>query len=262
MRTLVVVFLLSLAQPCTPTITSDLSAFNGTRCYAKDDEFYSAESCGSYDSDTCTNYCDKSVACSALCGSMCEEEAGALCAFAVLSDITSVCLNYTSTSRLRRLGDSSEIHGLEQLSDTNTTKNATQAGCDDHAYCEYCLGDEMCVHIILDVAKRVFTTELYDNLIYTGAAPMAMVLIGSLTEVCDILASDAGLPTVQLNDIQTGKEISKLNAGSQWSLPPASLLFGGLILMTLTLFGVITNRMGRKLSREHETLLAVKETAS
>lgn len=218
------------------TDSSDISG-NNTDCYATDDTVYNSTSCSTYDGQCCEFYCLTSTECTAYCGSECADGAGALCAFTLLTKLQSVC---------ESLEDGGARRNLRRMAHTELRSSVSQAGCDDHAYCEYCLPHAMCVHALQDLAQKVLSTDEYDNLIFKGAAPLALVLVGHLDELCGALEEDETDPKTLAKTYTLGT----LTSGTKQILAPGSaaglmVMVAGFIAVSAVVRTIRRRRVGR-----------------
>lgn len=202
---------------------SDISATgknNKVSCDYDDDSVYNSASCATVDSLCCEQYCFEITNswCKELCKDDCEASSGAPCAFNALASLNNTCAIVRRESSRRTLREridgqleahytTFDLRAAKYMNQQNlessspSPKNAAQEidaaalgkskGCDDHAYCEFCKPHFYCHHAITTLAAVVLGDDEFnyyaENL---GAAPLAMILIASIEDLCDLMDFD------------------------------------------------------------------------
>ena len=179
--------------------SSDISNDGTVSCWANDDSVYTSTSCEVEDGSACEMYCDDD--CQEWCGTACDEGYGALCAFTILSTLDSFCHENVSTADAAALVEAARaapemrplvfVDAAAPSTDANddADDHSHDSGCDDHAFCEYCDVSDMCTYALLEASKDALSTETYAHLVYEGAGPMAMVLLGRLPKLCAAMST-------------------------------------------------------------------------
>ena len=181
-------------------VGSDISNDGAVSCWATDDTVYTSTSCEREDADACSTYCNDD--CQDWCGTACDEGYGALCAFTILSTIDAFCHENVSRSdgaelvaaaraapaRRRLVLADADAAAPATDTDDDADDHSFDAGCDDHAFCEYCDASTMCVYALLEASKSALSVDEYAHMIYEGAGPMAMVLLGKLPTLCAVMS--------------------------------------------------------------------------
>ena len=172
MRALLLVGLiarLATASDSADGISSDVncSSFD-------DDDVFTSDSCGSYDSDCCKNNCENSEWCEYFCGSgeeSCADGGGAVCAIKKIGNILEVCSNI---SALEHAPVTRASPSLPSPKTTDSRPYSLEHGCDEHVYCEFCDGDDLCEFIFSFVSTKVLGEELAAKYAEKGNGPLAM----------------------------------------------------------------------------------------
>ena len=110
----------------------------------------------------------------------------------------------------------------------------------------------MCVHALQDLAQKVLSSDEYDNLIFKGAAPLALVLVGHLDELCGALEEDETDPTTLANTGTSGI----LTSGQEGSLVPGTPT--GLMVLAAALVAAsaaVRSRRRRRIDLSEDTAL-------
>lgn len=172
-------------------------------CHDMDDVVYTADVCSTADHVACNHYCTSDT-CSSYCSDECSSGAGAICAFQLFSGIQNLCAGYSdlvATGAVSVPPRAERDAKLAALRESNAPLldlqrklkigDDTSAGCDEHAYCEFCVNSPECVDTLQRIGALVLDDStfewFYDS---AGAAPMALTLLGYLDEVCDIVVEE------------------------------------------------------------------------
>ena len=156
-----------------------------------DDGKYDAYECSSYDVDACEVQCRNGTLCDRLCGSgnvSCATGGGAVCAMRVLSDIDAVCASLAGGRGEPASAVEADAAALAALAAASPPSRALRGathpqianegqGCDDHVYCEYCVGQPSCVALVASASRYVSVSS-------TSFGPIAMALLRGLDAVC------------------------------------------------------------------------------
>ena len=150
-----------------------------------DDSEYSASSCHKYDGDTCDAQCWKNTTCDVLCGdgnTSCADGGGAVCAMKRLANIDATCASLKSLAA----GDgSAPTSSRRELRAENRAPSTGGLGCDNHAYCEFCVGYASCEYLIEHHADFVVTTN-------SGFGPIALQLLRNMSAICANRSAELG----------------------------------------------------------------------
>ena len=145
-----------------------------------DDSEYSASSCHRYDGDTCDAQCWKNSTCDVLCGggnTSCADGGGAVCALKRLADIDATCASLESLAAGDGSAPTSSRRALRAEAPEHHAPSTGGLGCDNHAYCEFCVGFASCEYLIEHHADYVQTTN-------SGFGPIALQLLRNMSAIC------------------------------------------------------------------------------
>lgn len=169
----------------SPTSAPSTTATEDSFCTEFDDDnTYTGDSCGSYDSGAC-NHCLSGFYCDYFCGTACESGGGAVCAMEQLCDMETTCatakdlyvpsawssnvyVTNTSLANKTVAAPAQDPFG----SDPALQSLAEEYGCDNHVYCEFCIGCDLGSCEIDLLSDR------------EGYGPSAMAMLNNLSYYC------------------------------------------------------------------------------